>query len=146
MDHHAAVFAGARSDVDDPVGFLDGVFVVLHHDQGISEVPEPGQGLDQPAVVPLVQADGRLVEDVQHTHEARADLGGQPDALGFAAGQRAGGPLEVQVLQADVEEEGQAGLDFLQDLVRDLRFPAGQDEGVQEVRAVPHRHGCHLGD
>ena len=144
MHHHAAVFAGSRSDVHHPVGFLDGVLVVFDHDQGVAEVPQPGEGLDQAAVVALVQADGRFVQDVEHAHEAGADLGGQPDALGFAAGQRAGRAFQVQVLQADVEQEGQAGLDLLEDLVRDLGFAAGEDEVVQEVRRIRASAGRRL--
>ena len=38
-------------------------------------------------VVALVQADAGFVEDIQHAHQGRADLGGQPDALAFAAGE-----------------------------------------------------------
>ncbi len=51
----------------------------------------PLQGGQQLVVVPLVQADGRLVQDIQHPHEAAADLGGQADALALAAGQGAAG-------------------------------------------------------
>ena len=109
---------------------------MLHHDQGVAQVPEPGEGLDQAAVVALVQADGRLVQDVQHAHQAGADLGGQPDALRLAAGQGGGRALQVQVLQADVQQEGQPGLDLLEHLVGDLGFTAGQDQVVQEVRRI----------
>ena len=90
-DDLAAVLARARADVDDPVGGADGVLVVLDDDQRVAEVAQPDQGLDQPAVVALVQADGRLVEDVEHADQAGADLGGQPDPLRLAAGERAGG-------------------------------------------------------
>jgi hypothetical protein len=30
-----------------------------------------------------VQPDGRFVEDVEYANETAADLGGEPDALGF---------------------------------------------------------------
>lgn len=90
MDDVAAVLAGAGADVDDPVGDLDGVLVVLDDDERVAHVAQPDQGLDQPVVVALVQADGRLVQDVQDADEAGADLGGQADALGLAAGERAG--------------------------------------------------------
>ena len=93
-DDLAAVLAGARADVDHPVGGADGVLVVLDDDQRVAEVAQPDQRLDQPAVVALVQADRRLVEHVEHADQAGADLGGQPDALRLAAGQRAGGPVE----------------------------------------------------
>src|SRR4051794_27532994 len=81
-DHHlATVLAGTRADVDDPVRDPDGVLVVLDDDQGVPQVLEPNQGLDQPVVVPLVQADRGLVEDVEDTDQAGPDLGGQPDPL-----------------------------------------------------------------
>ena len=108
-DDLAAVLAGARADVDDPVGGPDGVLVVLDDDQGVAEVAQPDQRLDQPVVVALVQADRRLVEDVEHADQAGADLGGQPDALRLAAGQRARRPVEGEVVEADVEQEAAAG-------------------------------------
>ena len=89
VDDLAAVLAGAGADVDDPVGGADGVLVVLDDDQGVAEVLEPDQRLDEALVVALVEADRRLVEDVEDADQAGADLGGEPDALGLAAGQRA---------------------------------------------------------
>ena len=89
VDDLAAVLAGARADVDHPVGGADRLLVVLDDDQGVAEVLEPDQRLDQPLVVALVEADRRLVEDVEDADQAGADLGGQPDALRLAAGQRA---------------------------------------------------------
>ena len=84
-DDLAAVLAGARADVDDPVGDPDGVLVVLDDDQGVAELLEPDQRLDQPLVVALVQPDRRLVEDVEDADQAGADLGREPDALRLAA-------------------------------------------------------------
>ena len=107
-DHLAAVLARAGPDVDDPVGDPDGVLVVLDDDQRVAEVLEPDQGLDQPVVVALVQPDRRLVEDVEHADQAGADLGGQPDPLRLAAGQRARRPVEREVVEADVEQEVRA--------------------------------------
>ena len=90
VDDLAAVLAGARADVDDVVGDLDGVLVVLDDEHGVAEVAQPDQRVDEPAVVALVQADRRLVEHVEHADQAAADLRRQPDALGLAAGQGAG--------------------------------------------------------
>ena len=45
---------------------------------------------EQAPVVALVEADRRLVEDVQHAGQVRADLRRQPDALPFAARERRG--------------------------------------------------------
>ena len=109
VHHLAAVLARAGADVDDPVGGGDGVLVVLDDDEGVAEVAQAGEGLDQPVVVALVQPDARLVEHVEDPDEAGPDLGGEPDALRLAAGERAGRPVEAEVVEADVEEEARAG-------------------------------------
>ena len=108
-DDLAAVLAGAGTDVDDPVGRADRLLVVLHDQQRVAQVAQPREGGDQLGVVALVQPDGRLVEDVQHAHQARADLGRQPDALGLAARQGVAGAVDRQVVQAHVDQEAQAG-------------------------------------
>src|SRR5688500_18730091 len=48
VDDLPPVLAGSGTDVDDPVGDPDRVLVVLDDDQGVAEVLEPDQGLDQP--------------------------------------------------------------------------------------------------
>ena len=65
----AAVLPRSRADVDDPVRARNSVLVVLHHDEGVAEVAQPRQGLDQQVVVALVQADGWLVEHVEDTDQ-----------------------------------------------------------------------------
>ena len=57
----------------------------------------------------------RLVEDVEDADQTAADLAGQANALGFAAGQRRGGAVEGQVMQADVEQEAEPAANFLED-------------------------------
>ena len=93
---------------------------MLDHDHGIAEVAQPLQGFQQPRIVALVQADRRLVQHIEHAGQARADLRRQPDALAFAAGQRAGGARQRQVVEADVEQERQPLADFLQHARGDL--------------------------
>ena len=65
-DDRAAVDAGARTHVDDVIGGADGVLVMLDDEHGVAEVAQPLEGEQQPVVVALVQADARLVEDVEH--------------------------------------------------------------------------------
>ena len=108
-DDLTAVLTGARADVHDPVGRADGLLVVLDDDEGVAQVAQPGEGFDEPAVVALVQADGRLVQDVEHADQAGPDLGGQPDPLRLAAGEGARGAVEAEVVQPHVEQEAQAG-------------------------------------
>src|SRR5690606_10586235 len=81
----AAVDAGTGTDVEDIVGGEDGVLVVLDDDDRVAEVTQTLQGFEQACIVALVQADGWLVEHIEHAGETRADLAGQTDALAFAA-------------------------------------------------------------
>ena len=112
--------SAAWTQPDDPVGGRDGVLVVLHHDDRVAQVPQPSQGLDQPVVIALVQADGRLVQDVEDTDQPGPDLSCQPDALCLTTGQGAGRTVQREVVQTDVEQEAQPGLDLLDDPLGDL--------------------------
>ena len=126
VHHVPAVLPRAGADVHGPVGGTDGVLVVLDHDQRVAQVAQPDQGLDQPAVVPLVQPDARLVQHVEHPDQPGADLGGQPDPLRLAAGQAGGGSAERQVVQADVEQELEPLVDLLEHPLGDLPLPLAQ--------------------
>jgi len=46
-----------------------------------------------------------LVENIENAAKARADLRGEADALGFAAGKRGGGAIQTEIAEADGEEE-----------------------------------------
>ena len=77
-----------------------GLFVMLHHDQGVSQVAQPVQGIQELCVVTLVQADAGFVQNIQHAHQAGPDLGRQADALALAARERPGSAGERQVAEA----------------------------------------------
>ena len=146
VDDAAAVLAGAGADVDDPVALADRLLVVLDDDHRVAEVAQPGQGLDQPAVVALVQPDRRLVEHVQRADEPGADLAGQADPLGLTAGQRAGRAGQRQVVEADVEQEPEPGVDLLGHPLGDQPLALGQLEGGEELGRLADRQVADLGD
>ena len=83
--------------------------------------------LDEALVVALVKADGGLVEDVEDAAQAGADLGGEADALAFAAGKGGGVAIEREVAEADGVEEFQA--------LDDLALQAVGDEGLARGEA-----------
>ena len=60
-DDAAAVDAGARADVDDVVGVHDRVLVVFDDDDGVANVAQVLEGVEQAVVVALMQPDRRLV-------------------------------------------------------------------------------------
>src|SRR5256885_14681000 len=76
-DHLASVAAGARPQVYDVVRRTDRLLVVFHDEHAVAEVAQLLEGVEQPRVVALVQADGRLVQDVEHADEAAGQLGGE---------------------------------------------------------------------
>ena len=83
---------------------------------------------DEALVVALMQADGGLVEHVEHAAQARADLRGEADALAFAAGERGGVAIEREIAEADGAEEFEALDDLAADAVGDERFARGEVE------------------
>ena len=129
----AALLARAEPEIDDVIGDLDHVGVVLDDEDGvalIAQLPEDG---DQPQVVARVQADRRLVEHVQRADQRRAERRRQVDALRFAARQRRRQPIERQVVEADVAQERQPAPDFLQHLVGNRLFLLAELERAEEA-------------
>ena len=155
-DDLAAVLAGAGPHVDDPVGDAHHLLVVLDDEHGVAERLQPLQRRDQAVVVALVEADRRLVEDVEDADELRADLRREPEPLRLAARERLRGAVELEVADADVGEEGEALADLLHDPVADQLLGGRQPEVVEETerardreagelvdRALAHRDGEH---
>ena len=134
-DDVAAVLARARAHVDEPVGAAHHLLVVLDDDHGVAEVAEPLERADQPVVVALVEPDRRLVEDVEHADELRADLRREPQPLRLAARERRRRAVELEVADADVVEERQPLADLLHDPRADQLLGLGQLEPVEERRA-----------
>ena len=145
-DHLSAVDAGAGTDVDDMVGRAHGLFVMLHHDQSVSQVAQAVQRFQELGVVPLMQADARFVQNVQHAHEARPDLGRETDSLALAARERSRGPRERQVAQAHTAQEVKPAADLFDDLGRDQLFLRREGQTVEEYRRIHHRELRKLGD
>ena len=84
-DDLAAVNARAGADVDNEVRRAHGVLVVFDDKNRVSQIAQTAQRIEELVVVTLVQADGRLIENVENAHEARADLRCKPDPLALAA-------------------------------------------------------------
>ena len=115
LEHHLAAFpSGTRADVHDVVGTEHHVLIVLHHDDGIAQVTQVFQRFDQALVVALVEADARLVEDIQHIDQLRTNLGSQSDALAFTAGETGRLSVEGQIVEPHLEQEVEARAYLLQ--------------------------------
>ena len=145
-DDLATVLAGAQAHVDHVVGRADGVFVMLDDQYRVAQVTQVGEGGQQPVVVALVKADGGLVQHVHHAGQSGADLRGQPDALGLAAGQGVGRAFQRQVLQAHVVQEAQAAGDLADDPLADGGLGAFQLQVLEPVGGLTQRPGADLPD
>ena len=119
-DDVAAVDAGAGADIEHVVGGADGVFVVLDHDHSVAEVAQPAERFEEPRVVALMQADGGLVEHIEHAGQAGADLRGEANALALAARERARGARQREIFKPDIDQEAQPLADFLEHADGDL--------------------------
>jgi hypothetical protein len=128
VDDAAAMLPRSGADVDDMVGDLDGLLVVLDHDDGITEVAQSFERADETLVVPLVEPNGRFVEHVQNADQARADLAGQTDALGLAAGKGGGRAGQSQVVESHIEQKLHPFLDLAEHPVGDHVVPVRQFE------------------
>ncbi len=136
-DDAAAAVAGFGTQVDDPVGLLDDVQVVLDQDHGVAQVDQAVQDLQQFGQIVEVQARGRLVQQVQRAAGVRAgQLGGQFDPLGFAAGQRRGGLPQRQVIESHVAQGLQDAANLGDVLEQLQRLAAGHVQHVADRLAV----------
>ena len=138
-DDVAAVLAGAGPEIDDVVGGANRLFVVLDHDDGVAQIAKPGERREERAIVALVEADRRLVEDVEDAGQVRSNLRRQPDALPFAARERRGAPAERQVADADVVEEVQPIANLAHDAAGDEVLAIGQLERVEDRHRLGDR-------
>src|SRR4029077_14674067 len=96
------------------IGAANGVFMVLDDQDGVAQIAKLFEGAEETIVVASVQADGGLVENIENAAEARADLRGEADALGFATGKRGGGTAEAEITEADGEKKIEALGDFFE--------------------------------
>ena len=83
-DDFAAVLTRTRPEVNQVIRCTDCFFVVLDHNYGIPEVPEPSERRQKQSIVPLMETNRRLVQNVQDPGEASTNLGREPDALTLA--------------------------------------------------------------
>ena len=111
---------GPRTEIVESVGGREDFAVVLDQDDGIAQIAQPPKRFQQPIVVAGMQADRRLVEDVQDARQSAADLSGQADSLRLAARKRRQRAGQRQIVEPDVDQKGQPAGRFVQQVARDL--------------------------
>ena len=119
-EEFAAEFSGAGAEIDDVVSGANGVGVVLDDKDGVAEIPQGFEDIDKALRVTRVEADGRLVENIERANKMRAERSGELNALRFAAGECRSKAVEREVIEADFIEKLQAGADFFEDFFCDF--------------------------
>ena len=122
----SAGISRAGPEIDDVVRATDRLFVVLDHEHRIAQVAQRFERVQQAIVVARVQADGRLVEHIQHAAQPRTDLRRQANALGFAARKRGGRAVEGEIAEPDGEQKIEPFGDFGERAPGDLALPQSE--------------------
>ena len=141
-----AAAARVGAEVDHVVGGLDGLGIVLDDDHGVAAVGQPPQDREQAARVGGVQADRRLVEDVQRSGQRAAERRREADALRLAARERPRRARERQVLEADVVHVVHARPQLRDDGGEPRLLRRREHEPVEEDLQVPQRQLHEIGD
>ena len=84
-DDVAAQSPSVFAYVDDVVGLAHDFLVVLYDDNGVAQLLQLAQHVDESLCVARVQAYAWFVEYVHATHQTRAQTRGQVDALALSS-------------------------------------------------------------
>jgi hypothetical protein len=105
-DYFAAAMSALGAEVNDVVGGLDHVQVMLDYHNRVAGGHEAIKAFQQPFDVGEVQACGRLVEDVEDVFAPLqfAEFARQFNALSFAARERCRGLAQGDVAEAELVE------------------------------------------
>ena len=141
-----AMFSGAGAEIDDVIGGAHHVGIMFDYHDGVTEAAEFFEDANEAAGVAGVQANGRLVEHVAGADEARAQTGGELDALRFAAGERRREAIERQVIEPDIVKEFETLADFDEDFLGDGGLFGRKCERAEEFVRLGDVHLDDLGD
>src|SRR5918995_1503170 len=132
-----ALVAAFRPEVDDPVGGLDHVEIVLDHEQAVACLQQLAERRQQLGDVVEVQPGGRLVENIKHAVAAlRRQMCRDLDALRFPARQRRRRLAQTEIAEADLVEHLQAAQDLGGAAEKCQRLAHGEIEDLIDAAAA----------
>ena len=121
---------------------------MLNHNYRIARVAKRLQRVNQALIVALVQPNARFVENIQHIHQLRADLGCQTYALAFAARQCCSCTVQRQIFKPYVKHKLQSPINLLHYFF--CNFPLLLCEVIFQVShpfcQVGNIHPCQFGN
>ena len=111
-DEFASSVTSFRTNIDDPVGGLDDVEVVLDHHDAVALLDEALKGFQQDGDVIDVETGGRFVKDEKSSSRFMSSQAcSQFEPLGFPAAQDIQRLAELQVVEAYIGKELQRSAD-----------------------------------
>ena len=117
-DHIAAVFSGLRSHLDEPVRVLEDFRVVIHQHDRVAVRDQIAHNTAQTLDIGRMQANGRLIEHIQHAGRAVAHRTRQLHALAFSGGQRGRFAVERQIAKAEFHQACRHAAERIADALR----------------------------
>ena len=112
---------------------------MFDNDNGIADIAQALERLDQALVVTLMKTDRGLVQNIEHAHETRADLRCQANTLCLATGKRRRGTIERQIVKSDIDQKAQALQDFLNDAPADKLLALGKLQTLKKLERLAAR-------
>src|SRR5208282_4275524 len=150
-DDFAALIAAFGTKINEPIGAFDDVKIVFNDEKGAAGFEEFAESGEQLVDIVKVEAGGGLVQDVKNAAIFRArKVGGELEALRFAAGKRGGRLAEAQITKTNFIEDTKFGDDLrnideegeglthghLQDIVNVLAVVAHFEDAAFEALAA----------
>ena len=136
----ATVHARAGAKLDDVIGRPNGLLVVLHHNDRVADIAQAAERLNHLDVVFGMEANRRLVEHVEHAHQARANLRRKANALGLAAGEGPRPAREAEIIQANAHDEIEPQHQLAHDLLAGLLPLHGHGNVLEKIAQLLQVH------
>jgi len=93
-----------------------------------------------------VEADGRLIEDVESTNQMRTERCGELDALRFTTGESGSEAIEREVIETDLIEKLQSSANFFENFLRDFGLQLGKNQRGEETSCLFYGELGEFGD
>ena len=128
-DYAPAAGAGLRPQLNDPVGLLEHLRVMVHKQNRIAVRNEVAHHAAESLQIRGVQPDRRFVQHIQHARRAVADRACELHPLPFAGRQRGRGAVKRQISQAQLHQPLRRRLKGFADALRHRAHLPGQPRG-----------------
>src|SRR3989344_2484388 len=113
---------------------------MLNHDDGVAEVTQVVRVLEERVVVAPGQADSRLIEHIERTHQTRAKLRGETYPLRFATTKCVGAPIKSEITKTNIRHELDAREHLTHYYVADALLSHGELDLVEKNERLADSH------